>query len=205
MQPQNLYLGIDQSKRSTAAVLLDKKGTLIDYTLINEPDDEVELIITQWFYLTRFIRENICSHEDIKGALIEGLAFGAVGGSKDFLAGLQWYFRARMRDDYGVFLGTVPVSKWRAVVLDKAEQREAKAAGKDGLKQAVVNKLPEDVRSAFADYVEACKDRILLAKYPQSKPGSRSTRHQEALYDLADAYFIADYCRRVVRNGTETP
>ena len=137
------YLGIDQSKRSTGLVLVDQEGALIDYKLLSNTQlDNEELILWQWEELTEFVNDNTNSPMELKGALIEGLSFGSVGSGKDFLAGLQWYFRCQMKDGYGLFLGTVPVSMWRSKVLTKEEQKEAKALGKDGLKLACFEKLP---------------------------------------------------------------
>lgn len=175
----NLYLGIDQSKRSTGMVLVNEAGELIDYTLINEPKlDGEELILLQLHQLDKFLQDNIDSNEELAGALIEGLSFGSVGAGKDFLAGLQWAFRVFMYGNYR-FLGTVPVSEWRSKVLTKEEQREAKASGKDGLKKACVEKLPWEVQEAFVDYVGKMKVK------------------KDALYDLCDAYWIAQHCKKV--------
>jgi len=177
----DLYLGIDQSKRSTGMVLVNEEGELIDYKLINEPKlDGEELILLQLQQLHTFILDNIYvgANAGLAGALIEGLSFGSVGSGKDFLAGLQWAFRVFMYDTYR-FLGTVPVSEWRSKVLTKEEQREAKAAGKDGLKKACVEKLPWEVREAFVDYVGKLKVK------------------KDALYDACDAYWIAQHCKKV--------
>lgn len=177
------YLGIDQSKRSTGLVLVDQDGALIDYTLLgNAKLDNEELILWQWEGLVKFIDDNTSCVEDVKGALIEGLSFGSVGSGKDFLAGLQWYFRCQMQDGYGLFLGTVPVSMWRSKVLTKEEQKEAKALGKDGLKVACFEKLPWEVQEAFKDYVQKMG----------TKKGSWA--------DLTDAYWIAQHCKKVSIN-----
>jgi len=173
------YLGIDQSKRSTGMVLVNEDGELMDYKLINEPRlGGEELILMQLHELDKFIQDNIVDNEELAGALIEGLSFGSVGSGKDFLAGLQWACRVFMYDHYR-FLGTVPVSEWRSKVLTKEEQREAKSSGKDGLKKACVEKLPWEVKEAFVDYVGKLKVK------------------KDALYDLCDAYWIAQHCKKV--------
>ena len=172
------YLGIDQSKRSTGLVLYNERDEVVDFKLIcSEEKDDVLLLLYQWKEVDAFLRKNIVDGVCLAGALIEGLSFGSVGSGKDFLAGLQWYMRARLRSEWGVFLGTVTVSGWRSKVLTKEEQRAAKSLGKDGLKVAVVDKLPEDVREAFADYV----------KIKGFKKAS--------IYDLADAAMIAKHCK----------
>lgn len=167
------YLGIDQSKRSTGCVLLNEEGGFVDCLLIFEPKiDNEELIIHQWSCLDSWLEEMLKSRGRIAGALIEGLSFGSVGSGKDFLAGLQWYFRAQFRDDYGIFLGTVPVTMWRSKVLTKEEQREAKAQGKNGLKEAVFAKLPLNIQGRFKEVAK---------KYGK----------KDSIYDLSDAYFIS--------------
>jgi len=173
-----LYLGIDQSKRSTGMVLVDKDGNLADYRLMSELKlDNEQLIVAQLGAIGDFLEDNLIADEAVlTGALIEGLSFGSVGAGKDFLAGLQWSMRVFMLENYR-FLGTVPVTMWRSKVLTKEEQKRAKAEGKDGLKNACVDKLPEEVHSSFKAYV--------------SKIGAKKA----SLYDLTDAYWIAQHCR----------
>jgi hypothetical protein len=161
--------------------------------ICNSTLDNEELLIFQFSEMSAWL-SLFLEKGDTLQALIEGLAFGAVGSGKDFLAGLQWYFRARYKVVYESHLGTVPVSLWRSKVLTKEEQREAKAAGKDGLKWAVFNKLPAVTRKLYADYVEEMKDEINMAKDSKLKPGSKSKKYVDALQDLADAYFIAQFC-----------
>lgn len=174
------YIGIDQSKRSTGVCIVNEAGSLIDYKLIaNNVLDGVELIRFQWEEVKDFIDDVITSHEDIKGALIEGLSFGSVGSGKDFLAGLQWFFRCKFEIEYGVFLGTIPVTMWRSKVLSKEEQKDAKYKGKDGQKWACVGKLPAQLEEKFVKYVATCKAK------------------KASLFDLADAYFIAQHCRKL--------
>lgn len=171
------YLGIDQSKRSTGLVLVDQGGELVDYKLLsNTKLDNEELIVWQWGELVQFLEE---WDTTIRGALIEGLSFGSVGSGKDFLAGLQWYFRCQMVDRLGIFLGVVPVTMWRSKVLTKEEQKEAKALGKDGLKIACFEKLPFDTQESFKSYARCV--------------GAKKT----AIYDITDAYWIAQHCKKL--------
>lgn len=179
-----MFLGIDQSKRSTAAVLLNPDGSLRDFTLICLADEDEKLILSQWFVFDNWMDSALGERERVAGALIEGLSFGSVGSGKDFLAGLQWFFRAQFRDCYGLFLGTVPVSMWRSKVLTKEEQREAKAAGKDGLKKACVAKLPAPVFERFDKYLK--ENEISLRAVKKSL-------WKDCIYDLTDAYWIGQY------------
>lgn len=177
-----MYLGIDQSKRSTGMVILNEDGSLKDFRLIcpSMTLDGVELVQYQVLQYADFLLKNgITEVKHPKISLIEGISFGAVGSAKDILAGLNWCFRYASLDRFGFYLGVVPVSQWRSKVLSKEEQKEAKAYGKDGLKKFVVNKLPDDVRVEFTEYV-------------RSKGFKK-----ESLYDLADAWGISNYGRTV--------
>lgn len=171
-----MYLGIDQSKRSTGLVLLDKDGELKDFRLIcpSMTLDGVELVQYQVDQYVKFLIKNDLTYNKPKVALIEGLSFGAIGGAKDILAGLNWVFRFVSLSTGEFYLGTVPVAGWRSKVISKEEQREAKQI-KDGLKKAVVDKLPVDVREAFTEYVKG------------------KSFKKESLYDITDAYWIAKH------------
>lgn len=174
------YLGCDQSKRSTGLALVDHEGALIDYALLsNTKLDHEELMLWQWEGLTRFLSDNLNSPYELKGSLIEGLSFGSVGSAKDFLAGLQWYFRCKMKEGYGKHFGTITVSGWRSKVLTKEEQKEARAQGKDGLKAACFDKLPWEVQEAFKEYSRKVKGK------------------NDGWADLTDAYWIAQHCKKL--------
>lgn len=171
------YLGIDQSKRSTGCTWVDAEGELVAFMLIC-PDKELDgvaLIDYQWEQLSDYL----FNYQDADYAIIEGLAFGAVGSGKDMLSGLNWYFRTRAEREHRIFMGTAPVSMWRSKVLSKEEQREAKTWGKDGLKLATVRKLPMGVLTQFEEYIAKNKFK------------------KTSLYDLTDSYFIAQHCRFV--------
>lgn len=173
------YIGIDQSKRSTGCVMLDESGSIKSHHLIYEPKlDNEQLMVYQWDSFDAWIGETIGDRSSIAGALIEGLSFGSVGSSKDFLAGLQWHFRAKFLEEYNRLLGTIPVSMWRSKVLDKDEQKLAKAVGKTGLKEAVVSKLSVHTKNDFMHTV-------------------KSYGKKDSLYDLADAFFIAKHCHNL--------
>ena len=170
-----MYLGIDQSKRSTGLVLLDQDGELRDFRLIcpSMTLDGTELVQYQVKQYCKFLHNNSLDLNPPTVALIEGLSFGSIGSAKDILAGLNWCFRFVSLEHYKFFLGIVTVSQWRSKVLTKEEQKLAKASGKDGLKKFVVDKLPDDVREVFVEYVKT--------------KGFK----KESLYDLADAFFLA--------------
>jgi len=188
---KQVFLGIDQSKRSTGCVWVDDTGEVIHFTLLapHKDLDDVGIINEQW----QELNYNLNYTAACDFAVIEGLSFAAVGSGKDFLAGLQWHFRANMELQHSVFLGPVPVTSWRSKVLSKEEQREAKADGKDGLKWAVFNKLPAQIRKNFSDYVYLHRERINAAK----GLGPKSVKYVDASWDLADAYWLAEYRRKL--------
>lgn len=174
------YIGIDQSKRSTGLVALDSNGGVIDFVLAcSEETDNLQLLSYQCELVCAWI--NALSRNTGKsygGGLIEGISFGSVGSGKDFLAGLQWSLRLTTMWK-GFPLGTIPVSMWRSPLLSVAARKEAKAAGANGLKQAVYDKVPEDVRRLFEQYV------------------ARHKFKRKSLWDLSDAYWIAQHCRKL--------
>lgn len=185
-----MYIGIDQSKRSTASVALNRDGSMRSFLLINQLEENEDLILKQWCAFDDWLLNSL-GYDDPCGALIEGLSFGSVGSGKDFLAGLQWYFRARFALEYSKFLGTTPVSQWRSKVLSKDEQKAAKAEGKEGLKKACVDKLPEEVKLQFSNYLQQNEKQIRLVK---------KSLWKDCIYDLTDAYWIAEYCRSLNKN-----
>lgn len=169
-----MFIGIDQSKRSTAVVAIDKKGNLKDFVVIAVKEyDQEALIAEQWSKLNLFL----CPPRPIHAIAIEGLSFNSVGAGKDLLAGLFWYIRTRLYLEYGnVPVGIIPVLSWRCKVLNKEEQKSIRALKlKDGLKKAVVAKLPFEVKARFEEYI-----RVNGFK-------------KEAIYDLADAYHLSVY------------
>lgn len=186
-----MFVGIDSSKRSTAAVLLNRDGSMCSFLLINRADEDEGLLLGQWHDFAVWLGHNMKSPDCVSGALIEGLSFGSVGSGKDFLAGLQWYFRAQFAFNYQKFLGTTPVSQWRSKVLNKDEQKAAKLAGKEGLKKACVEKLPESVKLLFSEYIHQNEKQIRAVK---------KSLWKDCIYDLTDAYWIAEYCRSLNKN-----
>lgn len=175
-----ITVGVDQSKRSTAVVAISDKGYLIDFMLICpaiELDNE-ELLIYHYdelfFFLDKYDNKE-------KVLAIEGLSYGSVSSSKDLLAGLFWYIRTRLKVMYpDMLVGVIPCASWRAKVLSKEERQEiSKLKVKDGLKKATVSKLPFSVRVRFEDYIR------------------QNSFKKESVYDLCDAYWIAQYRRNL--------
>lgn len=186
-----MIIGIDQSKRSTAAVALNLDGSLKNAVLITPPKeiDKEDLIIYQWTILHNFLK-----FMQPTAIALEGAAFAAGGSSTDLLWGIQWFIRTSIKMEFpSVPIGIITPASWRASVVPIEEQRKFKLdyGGKIGLKHAVVSKLPKDVLNHFLEYVEKERRSILLSK--GIKPEGRSNAHKEALFDLADAWGIAHH------------
>lgn len=198
------FIGIDQSKRSTAIVCLDGDGELYDFHLVTPPYEMngEQLIDYQWQTINRFIDEN--DDGNLKIAL-EGAAFAAGGSSSDLLWGIQWYIRTRIFVEYpGTPIGIITPATWRSSILTTQEQSAFKAqyGGKIGLKHAVVSKLPESVLEKFSIHV---RDNIKYINVSKGyKPEANRKDSYDAIFDLADAWGIARH-RYLLDNGYVKP
>jgi hypothetical protein len=198
------YVGIDQSKRSTAAVSLNDDGEMVGFTLISPSMDmdKEELIAYQWYELNNFLSVQACN--SLLAIALEGAAFSAGGSSSDLLWGIQWFLRTSIYINYPeIPIGIITPASWRASIVHIEDQRTYKAmyGGKIGLKHAVKEKLPTSVLTAFVDYLEAYKNSINMAKGKEI--GSRSKEYLKSIYDLADAWGIARH-RWMIRNGQKS-
>lgn len=177
-----MIIGIDASLRSTGLVAIDDEGNLVDAEIIaaSKTFDGEDLLLYQVKQIIRFVERN---KKGLVGVAIEGLSFGAVGSRKDLLAGVYWSIRLALRYKFPTLpIGSVPVSAWRSKVLTKEEQKLCRSSGvKDALKKATVDKLPQEVRDIFECYIRSC----LMDCFNNVKGTS--------VYDLTDAYFIAQY------------
>jgi hypothetical protein len=191
-----MFIGIDQSKRSTAIVAMTRYYKMIDFELINPIyQDKEELIIYQWNNIKAFIErvKLIAPYGCISGIALEGAAFTAVGQACDLLWGIQWYIRTRLIVEYPeVPVGILSPATWRSSLLTRKEQQEWKAKyGKIGLKHGVISKLPENDKQKFDDYIELHRERLLELK--GFKPDSISKKYKECIFDLGDAWGIANH------------
>jgi len=176
-----MFIGIDQSKRSTALVCINDEGALKNFLVIAAPMsvDNEEMLEWQWNEIRFFVRYCETTFGDIKGIAIEGLSFNSSSSGKDLLAGLFWYIRTMLYLQ-GYRVGVIPVLAWRSKVIAKDERKAISALKhKDGIKKATVAKLPFEVKAQFETYI---RDHKLK---------------QQAIYDLCDAYFIAQYRRSI--------
>jgi hypothetical protein len=186
------FIGIDQSKKSTALHALDLDGETINYTLITPPIelDSENLICYQWDAIKEFIEDIQCSHE-VVGIVLEGAAFAAMGASNDLLWGIQWYVRTRILVEFDMVVGIITAASWRSSILTRVELQWFKAhhGGKIGLKHAAVSKLPPELRNELERYVYQERNRINLTK--GKKADSRSEVYKDALFDLTDSWGLA--------------
>ncbi len=184
-----MYIGIDQSKRSTAAVAIGKDGQYLDCLLVTPPldMDGERLVDHVWSELSAFMVKH-----DPYAIALEGAAFAAGGSSSDLLWGIQWYIRTRTFVEFpDVPIGILTPATWRATIVSSKEQNGCKLrhGGKIGLKYAVRSKIPEGVLERMKLYLECEKRRILASK--GKIPDGRSNVHLDGLHDLCDAYGIA--------------
>lgn len=188
-------IGIDQSKRSTAIISLRNDGSIIDLELINAGAewDKEYLIQYQWDRISAFIN----NQKSVRAIALEGLAFGSNSQGFDLLCGIHWYIRTQLLYDYPtLYGGVIPVTMWRSKILTKDEQKAWKAeyaGNKVGLKHGVLSKIPQNDRHKIDLYLEEHKDRINEARNKDWKPGSKSNKYKECIFDLGDAWGIGMY------------
>lgn len=183
-----MIISIDLSLRSTG-ICAFQEGELIDFTIIasatgNEKTkthlpvfNGEDLLIYNADKINEFI-----NHQDkyaLDGIVIEGLSFGGLSGNKDILQGNFWYVRCELhRCCFGIIpIGIVPVTSWRSKTINKIERSEAleKYGKKTYLKKGVYDKLPEEIKMRFQEYI------------------TKNKLKKDAVYDLADAYFLGIY------------
>lgn len=186
-----MIIAVDHSLRGTAAVALTQAGEVFDRTIISPAKtiSGVELVAYHQLRFSDFIAKvkqqvRVNGAPPVRGVVLEGLSHSSVGSSKDVQAGIFWTLQTVVYLNHPeLLLGVIPVTMWRASVLSKEEQREAKQH-KDGLKKACVAKLPTPVRDQFAAFVQANEEYLRAAKASQWK---------DCIYDLTDAYWLGQY------------
>ena len=179
-------IAVDLSLRSAGLVDLGLSGSLRKCKVIRidkkEADDE-HLLLAIEKQVLQFAAKSPAVTAYTTGAQVpamfalEGLAFMGTSGRRDLIDGNWWNLKKELRQAYpNAVIDVVPVSKWRASVLSREEQRAAKAAHKtEGLKLACVAKLPAEVHGAFTQYLA---DNGLPHK---------------AIFDLTDAYWLGRF------------
>lgn len=179
-----LSIGLDLSMRSNGVVVLDvsKDDELVDFKIVTHKDAiEEELLCYNTSevlnFLSKYNEESL-----IKTVNIEYLALNAMCLRKDVLFANYWFIRYHTKkflDDKDIEYTNPTVAQWRQYVIFPERAKEIKEAGENAKgwqKIETVKCLPDDVRESFLKYVKETK-------------GVK----KDAIYDLADAYFIAKY------------
>lgn len=143
----------------------------MDFEIIqNTTLEQEDLIIYNSNKIIEFIKRF-----DVYGVAIEGLSFMSKSSFRDLICGNFWNLRCSIRSyNENIFIGIIPVLTWRNRILSKEERKEV-CKIKDGLKISVVNKLPLYVKDSFLKYIE------------------KNNLPEKSIYDLSDAYFIAQH------------
>lgn len=182
-----MQIGIDLSLRSTGLVAIDENLDVKLFGIINSVNKEdktdlpvlndEDLLIYNSQKIISFI-SNVNQVWSIDHINLEGLSFGGVSGSKDILQGNFWEVRCEITKKYSsIPVKIIPVTTWRSKVLNKDDRDSALAKyGKAKyLKEGCVDKLPDEVKNKFEEYIS-------INKYKKA-----------SIYDLTDAYFIAKH------------
>ncbi len=194
-----MIIAIDLSLRSTG-ICAFQEGKLIDFAIIasatGNEKTKTHLPVFNGEGLLIYNAERIkwfINRQDkyaLDGVVIEGLSFGGLSGNKDILQGNFWHIRCELFlecGQYNVPIGIVPVTSWRSKTINKMEREEAleKYGKKTYLKQGVYDKLPEEIKMRFQEYV------------------TKNKLKKDAVYDLSDAYFLGKYRDKMDENITD--
>ncbi len=185
-------ISVDSSLRSTG-ISIFKNEKLFDYKVIKTKKKK-EILYDEDYILDIedqiiFLIEELLIIEPNKNIdlVIEGLAFGSKSGKKDILNAVQWLIRIVFRSFFpNSLIGVIAPKEWQEwyIGLSEMTKKEAKKHREKlkkmyktdvWLKEAVLAKIPEEVRNLFDKYLEDNK-----YKY-------------KTLYDLADSYGMSQY------------
>lgn len=165
-----VFIGIDQSFRGCAAVVLDENGAMIAHELAKTSKTDGDI-----FHRAAFIADSIInfaskfSQNDIVIGL-EGLAFGMTGNSTRDLAGLQFVLITRIRAALGIKEELVSPTELKKFAVGSGN-------GKKVDKNVMIAALPVDIHKTFTD---------------------NKFKKTTGLGDLSDAYWIASYLKASV-------
>ena len=173
-----MLVSMDMSMRSSGLIAILPNNDLIDYTVLKTSKDDFPDTEDLIIHITKQVYEFIDDF-DADQFVIEGLAFAASSGHKDVLAGIYWGIRTMIWQKFpSILIGSVPVTSWRSKVLTKEDRKYAKenyTPKAEAIKIATVNKLPEDIKEIFLDYIKS------------------EGYDKKSIYDLTDAYFLGKY------------
>ena len=174
-------IGIDLSLRSSGIIRMSQNKKLLDYEIVRSATLKEERLL---LHNTKKIMEFIKRDKTYCVAL-EGLSFGGKSAMKHVIDGNYWMVRCAIRKyNKKIFIGSIPVLTWRNDMLSKLERKKAKGV-RDGLKIAVVDKLSEDIKKEFEQYLH------------------KNNLPKKSLYDLADAYGVVTYRHKLLMEGLD--
>ena len=179
MALSKILLSIDPSLRSTGYNFINTETKeVIHYGIIASdiPADNGEELLLNISGDLLILKKMMFGKEKID-MVIEGLSFGSKTGMRDLIDALHWHIRTMYRFSFSdALIGVAPPNTWRNALSTPQERKDAKAnLGKDHLKKMMVNKLPEELRKKYLDYIKS------------------KHRKKESIYDLADSYWIGQY------------
>ena len=184
-----VYIGIDLGLRSNGIVALDKHGKLIDMDLIttskslpknsrkthNVYNDESMMIYTYRRFEKFF--QTLNSTEYV--VAIERLSYASISSSKDVLAGMHWYIRTRLYENFDIEFEVLSPAKWRNGIISKQDEIDIQ-----------LDYLSEDINKVGPYVICPYKSEIdVFVEDFSEKNACKSDAH----YDLSDAYWIAKY------------
>ena len=167
----DICVSIDLSMRSTGIVRLTNNNKVIDFKIIASKLNDEELLNWNAAEIVKFTKKIIPSY-----IVIEGLSLKSKSPYLDRIFGNMWVTRCALRNAFGedMRIGIIPVLSWRNNLLSKAERKEAKYET-NGIKIAVVKKLPTKLEKRFLNYIK-------VNKLPK-----------KSLCDLSDSFFLGVY------------
>jgi hypothetical protein len=183
-----ICVAVDASLRSTGVCTLwgpPEDPNLLEFGLIQHTDVIGESLIQKIAddvvgYVGRALRASRPMETTGTGIcfVIEGLAYGAVSSTRDAICGMHWHIRCEVAHHFPeVAIGVISPSEWFARAVTKETAKTYKASGdKRWRKNVVFDALPAPLQDAFRSLVQD--------KCPKKK---------EAVYDLADAFFLGKY------------
>ena len=172
-------IGIDLSLRSTGIIRMSQDKELLDFEIVRSVTlKEERLLLHNTKKIMKFIKR-----DKTYCVALEGLSFGGKSAMKDVIDGNYWMVRCAIRKfNKKIFIGSIPVLTWRNDILSKLERKNAKGV-RDGLKIAVVDKLPKDIKGDFEYYLK------------------NNNLPKKSVYDLADAYGVVCYRHKLLMGG----
>jgi hypothetical protein len=201
-----VYIGIDLALRTTGIVFLDNDGAFLHCGLVTsdpKTTNNEDLLLHNYGRVMNIFDMSIkFKHESIEVVALEGLSFNSPSMSVDLIAANHWQVRSFLHSN-NIPIMIIPPKSWqknvvtketlaewakdwpvtrakRGTKLTKEEQKinnKSKAEIRKLTKDHIYNSVPLDIRKQFEEYVV------------------KSKLHKDSLFDLADAYCLANHAR----------